>query len=113
MTFPSGHEKLPTTKELKIIPILKDKEVDPRSNDGRDRTLMIDTLPKRTIRPTAQHTDGGVYVGEGLPPIPQRVAKRIVKGDFVEMEELLPELWPAAHQESEGMVKKNRRLPIY
>ena len=39
-------------------------------------------------------------------PFPQRVAKKIVKGDFVEMEELLPELWPASHQEwEEGQEK--------
>ena len=38
------------------------------------------------------------------------MAKRIEKGDFVEMEELLPELWPVAHQESEGKVKKNQKI---
>ena len=34
----------------------------------------------------------GVYVGEGLPPVPLKVAKRIRAGEFVDMGELLPEL---------------------
>ena len=57
-----------------------------------------------------QHPDGGVYVGEGLPPIPQKLAKKIMKGDFVEMEELLPELWPVAHHEGEGKIRRNRKI---
>ena len=51
-----------------------------------------------------------MYVGEVLPPFPQQVARRIVKCDFVEMEELLPELWPATHQDNEGKVKKNQKI---
>ena len=40
---------------------------------------------------------------------PQRVAKKITKGDFVEMEELLPELWPPPIK-SERKVKKNQKI---
>ena len=50
------------------IPILKDKELDSGALDGRDKNLMIDMLPNRTLEHTAQHTESGVYVGEGLPP---------------------------------------------
>ena len=35
----------------------------------------------------------GVYVGEGLPPVPIKLAERIQRWDFVEMAELLPEYW--------------------
>jgi len=34
----------------------------------------------------------GVYVGEGLPPVPSKLAKQIRSGEYVEMEELLPEV---------------------
>ena len=34
----------------------------------------------------------GVFMGEGLPPIPARLAERIQCWEFVEMFELLPEL---------------------
>lgn len=35
----------------------------------------------------------GAYVREGLSPILLKVAKRIQRGEFIEMEELLLELW--------------------
>ena len=35
---------------------------------------------------------GGIYVGEGLPPVPVKLAKKILSGDYVEMEGLLPEV---------------------
>ena len=58
--------------------------MDPGLLDGYDRTQTIDMLSKQTFKHAMQHTYGGVYVGEGLPPIPQQVIKRIVKGDFIE-----------------------------
>ena len=36
-------------------------------------------------------TEGGVYVGEGLPPTPAKLAMQITHGKFVDMGELLPE----------------------
>ena len=38
---------------------------------------------------------GGVYVGDGLPPFPAKLAAKIRRGEFVEMGELLPEFWSA------------------
>ena len=55
-------------EELVNVPILKDKEVDTGALDGRDKSLTINMLPNRTLEHTAQHTESGVYVGEGLPP---------------------------------------------
>lgn len=80
MNLPSGSEELPT-EEVANIPVLKDKDVDPGSLDGCDRILIIDMLPNQILKHIVQHTEGGVYVGEGLPPILQKVTKRIVKGD--------------------------------
>ena len=42
--------------------------------------------------------------------IPHRIVKGIVRGDFMEMEELQPKLWPAAHEEGEGKLKKNWKI---
>ena len=33
--------------------------------------------------------ESGVYLGEGLPPVPDKLAAKIRKGEFVEMGELL------------------------
>ena len=35
----------------------------------------------------------GLYVGEGLPPVPVKLVERIHKWEFVDMAELLPEYW--------------------
>ncbi len=51
---------------------------------------------------------GGVYVGEGLPPVPTKLADKIRRWEFVEMGELLPEFWSGPKEgESDG---KERRV---
>ena len=35
---------------------------------------------------------GNIYVGKGLPLVPLKLAKKILSEDYVEMEELLPEV---------------------
>ena len=77
------------------------------------KLLTIDLLPKQISEHAGQHADGEVYVDEGLSPIPQRVVKRIVRGDFVKIEELLPELWSAAHQNSKGRSRRTGISLIY
>ena len=37
--------------------------------------------------------DRGVYIGEALPPVPKKLAERIWRWEFIEMGELLPEIW--------------------
>ena len=37
--------------------------------------------------------ESGVYVGEGLPPIPMKLAQRIWQWEYIDMLEMLPELW--------------------
>ena len=39
------------------------------------------------------------YVGEGIAPVPKKVADRILRWDFVEMGELLPEFGLSASNE--------------
>ena len=36
---------------------------------------------------------GGIYVGEGLLPVPAQLAEKITRWEFVEMCKLLPEFW--------------------
>ena len=35
----------------------------------------------------------GTHIGDGLPPIPAKLAAKIRRGEFVDMYELLPEFW--------------------
>ena len=51
-------------------------------------TETVDESDKSTIKKTT-----AVHVGEGLPPIPGRIADKIVRWEYVDMWELLPEYW--------------------
>ena len=42
----------------------------------------------------------GSYMGEGLLPIPERLTKKILQLEFVEMRELMPETWLRDEEES-------------
>ena len=60
---------------------------------------LLNILPlslARVLPPT-----GGVYVGEGLPPIPPKLAAKILKWEIVEMAEMLPEYWPGAKSDED------------
>lgn len=96
-----------------MIPVVQNREEAPGSHDDAGRTVANDVLlqgdsPKLVDDP-GQHSGGGVYVGEVLSPIPQKLAKKIIKGDYVEMEELLPELWPTTQQEGEGRTRSQNQ----
>ena len=64
---------------------------------GEDQTLMGE----------------GVYVGEGLPPVPPKLAKRIRSGEFVEMEELLPEVCTRGDVKPEAKRRSRRAHDIF
>ena len=66
---------------------------------------VTNMLPWARLEPTPD-PQGGVYVGEGLPPVPQKIADRICRGEFVDMAEMLPEFWPVTGTE-EGDHKKS------
>lgn len=54
--------------------------------------------------------DTGAYLGEGLPPVPDKLAAKIRKGEFVEMGELLPEFWsPAKGGDESGKDPRGRK----
>ncbi len=54
-------------------------------------SIMTNLLPISSFNAPAAAT--GVYVGEGLPPVPQHIAKKILNWKYVDMAELLPEFW--------------------
>ena len=50
----------------------------------------------------------GVYVGEGSPPVPSKLAEKVRRWEYLEMSELLPEFWSKA-DDSETMPSTSRR----
>jgi len=53
--------------------------------------LMPNLLLGGPATTTANGT--GTHIGDGLPPIPSKLAAKIRRGEFIEMYELLPEIW--------------------
>ena len=51
----------------------------------------------------------GVYVGEGLPQVPTKLAAKIRRGEFVEMTELLPEFWCSQREDDHSKQEAKAR----
>ena len=49
----------------------------------------------------------GVYIGEGLPQVPQELAERIRRWEFIDMVELVPEFWGSTPSTKEPGGKPN------
>lgn len=57
----------------------------------------------------------GEYIGDGLPPVPAKVAAKIRKGEFIEMGELLPEFMASQREDDlegkqELKVRRSRKV---
>lgn len=50
----------------------------------------------------------GTYIGDGMPPVPAKLTAKILRWEFVEMGELLPEFW-ATLKETEGEKERRNR----
>ena len=55
-------------------------------------SMMCNLLPN--VGQTKEASQSvGIYIGEGLLPVPAKLAEKIARWEFVDMAELLPELW--------------------
>ena len=57
--------------------------------------------PKGAGGADATVSTAGAYVGDGMPPVPAKLAAKIWRWEFVEMGELLPEFWAGPKEEAE------------
>ena len=53
----------------------------------------------------------GVYVGESLPPVPTKLTSKILRWEYIEMAEMLPEFWLGAKLEEEDSKHLPPRRP--
>ena len=59
--------------------------------------LLTNLLPQANTGLEA--APGGIYVGDGLAPVPQKLAERIRRWEFIDMGELLPEFGLATRED--------------
>ena len=57
---------------------------------AKDSSSAVCNLLQNLGRSTGQ---AGIYVGEGLLPVPAKLAEKITRWEFTEMAELLPKFW--------------------
>ena len=69
----SSHSKSPPAKEMSVA------------------AMLANLLP--LTNSSLQLPSEGVYVGDGIPPVPAKLAAKIRRGEFVDMGELLSEFW--------------------
>lgn len=68
------------------------------------------TMPSTSASGSAaMMVSAGSYMGEGLLPIPEKLVNKIVKLEFIEMHELLPEFWLRDEEESKTLLGLPRR----
>ncbi len=100
---------MPPARSLGEIPTIQPAIADPTSGmttgvaPDMTAAMMANLLPITTL-PSATKSSG-IYIGEGIPPVPEKLAGKIRRWEFVDMAELLPELWgssPAKSDEVSG-----------
>lgn len=62
--------------------------------------MLANLLP--LANPSLQLPTGGVYMGDGIPAVPVKLAAKIRRGEFVDMGELLPEFWSTLRHRREA-----------
>ena len=63
----------------------------------QDSASLVCNLLPGLGQPAAPPGQDGIYVGEGLLPVPAKLAEKITRWDFVDMAELLPEFWTSVN----------------
>ena len=61
---------------------------------GANLLNLLPVAASRTPLPTA-----GVYIGEGPPPVPLKLAAKILRWECVQMSETLPEFWSSSKED--------------
>ena len=77
------------------------------SGESPRLTNLLPFAPPRLSPPTL-----GVYVGEGLPPVPPKLAERIKRWEYIEMSELLPEFWSKPDDMDNKQAAARRRRQV-
>lgn len=108
---------MPTADALATVPVTSETTaseathhttnvLDGSSSSTNVASTLCNLLPIAGI--ASQSSGTGIYIGEGLPPVPPKLAEKIRKWEFVDMAELLPEFWslpPAIKSEGQPITQ--------
>ena len=101
---PVGNEDMPPEGSLGDIGVVNPplEGVLGQQVPTRAMANLLEILPIQQQEGGKQQS--GAYVGDGLPPVPAKLAAKILKWEFDQMHDLLPEFW-VGDKESEGSSK--------
>lgn len=84
--------------------------VNVQADAGQSQSAPSTMQPAGTHSMPDQYNEPGIQVGEGMAPVPKKLAEKIWKWEFVEMSEMVAESWSQKLDEpSAGLVAVNRR----
>ena len=92
--------RMPAAAALAGLPISEGRSGITGDSCPSPAAALMNLLPLAGANP--RPPIGGAYIGEGMPPIPARLATKIRQWEFVEMGELLPEFWARQKDNEEG-----------
>ena len=77
--------------ETSALPVITDKEARLAARDVTTLHSLLDlgVTPENQEQAAA----GSICLGESFPPVLAKLVEKIRRGDFIEMYELLPDLW--------------------
>ena len=107
-SYPLG--SMPLTTALAGLPLAESPlaTVSPSEEAPPAVMSLLNLLPLAS--PTLRLPTAGAYVGDGMPPVPAKLAAKIRRWEFVEMGELLPEFWVAPRDgEGDNKVRRARQ----
>ena len=114
-----GLGSMPSLQALVGIPSVAGGSAEEQAGDGltladgtqpgaSEASLMMNLLHQAVVDPSM--ASGGVYVGEGLAPVPQKVAERIWRWEYIETGELLPEFRGTTREGKPSPTQRKTRM---
>ena len=86
---------------LEGSPLLSGRGADESSSESNAGTSSSLTNLLQFVGEDLELPLEGVYVGDGIPPVPEKLAAKIRWREFIELGELLPEFWTVKGEDGE------------
>ena len=106
-------ESIPSAESMPALPSGSGSTVgnrpDPPVSSAAAAAAFCNLLPFGAS--AGPQTGAAVYIGEGLPPVPNKLADRIRKWEFIDMSELLPEFWDHSPPKPADSQNSTQQLP--
>ena len=113
----TGLGVLPPSTSIAWVPAFESSAVTPAipslaASAASSGVPSVASLP--AVSTVAAGFPVGSYLGEGLLPVPDKLAQKIVRLEYVEMRELMPETWLKEDEEARNTLSwpKRRAAPV-